>query len=360
MMTSTLTPAEVFPPGEYLRDELEERGWTEREFAEIVGRPVQAVSEILNGRKQIVPETALVIAEALGTSPELWVNLQTAFNLYEARASRPPSADVGRRSRLRSYVPVAELRQRGWLPDTDDIDVLESAVQDLLGIETFGGAPHLVAAARRSNATASFTPQQVAWLSQLKRCARDRVVGEFNPTAVRLLAEEIVHLVHDPTDLGRLEGWLSEVGVVLVTLLPLKASKLDGAVMTLESGHPLIGLTSRGDRMDSYVFTLLHELAHICLGHLATLGLRMDEDIMAETGTDGPEADANRQAAAWVLPEDALLPEGRPSMVTVLQIAGRYRVHTSFVIGRIQHARQDWGLLRRSIPRVRPYIKVES
>ena len=173
--------------------------------------------------------------------------------------------------------------------------------------------------------TASFTPQQVAWLSQLKRCARDRVVGEFNPTAVRQLAEEIVHLVHDPTDLGRLEGWLSEVGVVLVTLLPLKASKLDGAVMTLESGHPLIGLTSRGDRMDGYVFTLLHELAHICLGHLATLGLRMDEDIMAETGTDGPEADANRQAAAWVLPEDALLPEGRPSMVTVLQIAGRYR-----------------------------------
>ncbi len=36
-MTTTLTPAEAFPPGEYLRDELEERGWTEKEFAAAAG-----------------------------------------------------------------------------------------------------------------------------------------------------------------------------------------------------------------------------------------------------------------------------------------------------------------------------------
>ena len=49
-MTATYTPAEVFPAGEYLRDELDERGWTVTEFAAILGRPVQAVSEILNGK----------------------------------------------------------------------------------------------------------------------------------------------------------------------------------------------------------------------------------------------------------------------------------------------------------------------
>jgi len=97
-MPTTLTPAEVFAPGEYLRDELEARGWTGEEFAEIIGRPVQVVSEILNGRKQIVPETALAIADALGTSAELWVNLQTAYNLHEAKAVRPASSDVARRS----------------------------------------------------------------------------------------------------------------------------------------------------------------------------------------------------------------------------------------------------------------------
>ena len=51
-------PAEAFPVGEYLSDELRERGWAIVEFAEILGRPVQAVSEILNGRKEITPTTA--------------------------------------------------------------------------------------------------------------------------------------------------------------------------------------------------------------------------------------------------------------------------------------------------------------
>ena len=76
-MSTTFTPAEVFPAGEYLRDELEERGWTVSEFAEIIGRPIQAVTEILAGKKEITTETATVLADALGTTPELWLNLQT-------------------------------------------------------------------------------------------------------------------------------------------------------------------------------------------------------------------------------------------------------------------------------------------
>ena len=77
-MTVTNAAAEAFPPGEYLRDELEERGWTVAEFAELGGRPVQAVSEILNAEKSIAPDAALSFSEALGTSAELWLNLQTA------------------------------------------------------------------------------------------------------------------------------------------------------------------------------------------------------------------------------------------------------------------------------------------
>jgi HTH-type transcriptional regulator/antitoxin HigA len=359
-MTSTLTPAEAFPPGEYLRDELEERGWSEREFAEIVGRPAQAVSEILNGRKQIVPETALAFAEALGTSAELWVNLQAAFNLHEAKSNRPPVTEVTRRARLRSRVPVAELRQRGWLPDTNDLDALEGAVKELLGISDLDAEPQFAVAARRSNASVSFSPQQTAWLARLSRIAQARTVPAFDANSVCALAGDLAHRIHDPTDLGELESWLAEVGVILVTLLPLKSSKLDGAVMLLDDGTPVVGLTSRGDRMDGYVFTLLHELAHLCLGHLETVAVRADEDIVTATGLEGLEAEANRQAAEWVLPEETPLPTGRPSMSTILQIAGRHRVHASFVIGRIQRAREDWGLLRRSIPRVRPYITVEN
>ena len=143
-MTMTYTPAEVFAPGEYLRDELDERGWTVTEFAEIIGRPVQAVSEILNGKKEITTETALALSEALGTSPALWLNLQTNYRLFEqrTRAGAPATmTPVARRARLRSLLPLAEVRGRGWLPDTDDLDVVEEEMRRFLDVDSLDEGP---------------------------------------------------------------------------------------------------------------------------------------------------------------------------------------------------------------------------
>ena len=72
-------PAEVFSPGEYLRDELAERCWTDAQFAEIAGLSPQAVSAILGGELEITNETALAFSRSFGTTPELWLNLQQRF-----------------------------------------------------------------------------------------------------------------------------------------------------------------------------------------------------------------------------------------------------------------------------------------
>lgn len=81
--------AEVFSPGAYLRDELAERGITGRDFAAAVGRPPQVISEILNDRKGITTATAFQLAAELGTSPELWLNLQTTWRCAEYRRTHP-------------------------------------------------------------------------------------------------------------------------------------------------------------------------------------------------------------------------------------------------------------------------------
>ena len=113
MTSTTLRPAEVFPPGEYLKDELDERGWTVTEFAEIIGRPIQAVSEIINGKKEITTETAIAFAQALGTSPELWLNLQTNFRLFEHRRSSASgsSSKIQRRAQFRKVIPLSEVKR---------------------------------------------------------------------------------------------------------------------------------------------------------------------------------------------------------------------------------------------------------
>ena len=113
-MKEELLPAEVFPPGEFLADELEARGWTQTEFAEIIRRPTKVVNEIIAGKKAITPDTARELAAALGTSPQYWMNLQTAYDLW--RTAPASNADViARDAWLRDRFPIREMMKRRWI-----------------------------------------------------------------------------------------------------------------------------------------------------------------------------------------------------------------------------------------------------
>lgn len=67
-------------PGEYLRDELEEREWTVEEFATATGLPSQQVEAIVAGNQGIDADSAERIAAACRTSAGLWMNLQQAWD----------------------------------------------------------------------------------------------------------------------------------------------------------------------------------------------------------------------------------------------------------------------------------------
>ena len=81
-------PAEVFPPGEFVREELEMRGWTQADLAEFMGRPLRSINEIINCKKGITAETAIGLGKAFGTSAEYWLNLESAYRLHVARRER--------------------------------------------------------------------------------------------------------------------------------------------------------------------------------------------------------------------------------------------------------------------------------
>lgn len=78
-LMNTPIAAELFPAGEILADELDARGWTQADFADVLGCPAQFVSEIISGKKEITRESAAQIGAALGTSAEFWLNLQDSY-----------------------------------------------------------------------------------------------------------------------------------------------------------------------------------------------------------------------------------------------------------------------------------------
>jgi len=76
-------------PGEILREEfLRPLGVTQVALAEHVGVSVQRINELVRGKRGVTPETAWLLAGAFGTTPEFWINLQTAHDLAQTRPVR--------------------------------------------------------------------------------------------------------------------------------------------------------------------------------------------------------------------------------------------------------------------------------
>ena len=107
-------------PGAILADTVlgEDGGKSVSAFAEELGFSRVTLSRVVNGRAAVSVDMALALAEATGTSPESWLNMQTAYDLWKARAARQKarasSKPIGARNEIREPV-VAE---RGTLPRT--------------------------------------------------------------------------------------------------------------------------------------------------------------------------------------------------------------------------------------------------
>ncbi len=77
-------------PGEILADELDELGITPTELSRQIGVPPNRISQIIHGKRAVTGDTALRLGHWFKSSPEFWLNLQTAYDL------RVASKEVGR------------------------------------------------------------------------------------------------------------------------------------------------------------------------------------------------------------------------------------------------------------------------
>jgi len=81
-MTNYMRPIH---PGEILREEIETLGMSARHLAAALHVPVNRITGILNEQRAITADTSLRLARFFGTTPEFWLNLQTAYELRRTR-----------------------------------------------------------------------------------------------------------------------------------------------------------------------------------------------------------------------------------------------------------------------------------
>lgn len=332
-------PAVLLGPGWRINEELSARGWSQKDLAAVIGRPLQAVNEIINTNKQITPETAVQLSQAFpGTSPELWANLEALYRVRLAKRAQPRS-DVERRSRLYALAPIEELVSRGWINRSQHINDLEQAVCGFLGLRSLDEAPTMPVVNWQH--TINRDPEsraQLAWIKRVEVLVHPQHVARFDAQSFKTAAPQLFSLAASPADAVRLPAALNDLGVRFVVVRHLPRTYLDGAAFQTEDG-PVIALTLRFDRLDHFWFALAHEAAHTARGDDGVLDAPPDRidrskdpkeratDLLASNWLIDPRAYAEfRQATADV-----------PTRAQIEAFAERIDRHPSIVVGRLQH-----------------------
>lgn len=354
-MSMDLRPARVAPPGRIIKRELDARGWTQKDLAEIMGRPAQAVSEIVRGHKRITPETAWQLAAAFGTSPELWINLEANYRLYEARKEHD-KAEIDRKSRLYSLAPISELTKRGWIRDTDSVEELEREICAFLKIDSPDQQPCLAASFRHTQTQEPEVQAQIAWIRRVGQLASAQNVREFDRVQVQAALPDLLAYAAEAEDVAQVPALLRSLGIHFVVVPHLPHTYLDGAAFMFE-GHPVTALTLRYDRIDSFWFTLLHELAHIVAGHK---GLYLDN--LDERNGNDVEDEANQLARDWLIEPGAFaefVDGTRPrfSRAKIIAFAQSQQRHPGIVLGRLHYeGLVPYKNLRTLLVKVKPRL----
>lgn len=344
-------------PGFYIREELEAREWSQRDLAYILATPEQAVNMIISGKRGISPEMAKALGDAFDVNPELFINLQRAYDMARARE---PDPGVARRAKLQSRYPVREMIKRGWLEDTDAA-MLEIQMAQFFEVANANDIPHMDHAAKKSNYEET-PPAQLAWLFRVRQIAKGIAVPKYSEKALRESLARLRAMLVDPEEARNVPRMLSECGVRLAFVEGLPNGKIDGVCFWLDKNSPVIGMSFRFDRVDNFWFVLRHEIEHVLQKHGQTKEIIDVELEKADKRNETEEERvANDAARNFCVPDQEMtsfVARKAPFFAErdVVGFARRLGVHPGLIVGQIQKRTERWDLLRRYLVKVRSLV----
>lgn len=352
-------PVRAAPPGVVLGAELEARGWTQCDLAAIMDRPLAAINQIIRGKKRITAETASELGRALGTSPELWLNLEAAYQLEQTQDEQRLQAVEARRELWEAVPCLRDLTKRGWLAPTDDVEALRRSVLEFFGVSSLADLQGAAAAAafRRSPASEADPVTLLAWLRRAELDAGGQRASRYSHDRLVAGLPQLLSRAEAITDVAVVPDLLRDLGIRLVIVPALPGTRVDGATIHAKR-QPIIALSLRYDRVDWFWFTLLHELAHLWFEHP---GDQIDETLRPDPD-DPREAEANRAAMDWLVPPGDFLRlrtavMDRVALADIVDFARAIGRHPGIVVGRLHwEGLLPYSHLRRTLVKVSPFL----
>lgn len=300
--TTKPVPAQNVGPGRILRRELEAKGWSNADLAEVLGMSEKSVSQLLNDKQAITVPTARLLARALDSSPEFWLSLDQNYRLHLAPPD-PREEETALKARIRARMPLAEMRKKGWIEydSTARSQVKayrkfwDSSDDDFSAYER----PDLPFCARQGVQADGQTRDYCITWHQKARCEAARKKAKpYDRNRTLALASSIPDYTLKSDGPRRFLAALKACGVKFLILEHLSKTYLDGASF-MDGKNPVVVYTARYDRVDNFWWTVAHELAHVIL-HVRSEADSFLDNLSDEAELNANEREADAKAATWL------------------------------------------------------------
>jgi HTH-type transcriptional regulator/antitoxin HigA len=280
------------PPGEYLAEVLDAKGMAQAELARRIGRPTQAVNEIIKGEKAITPATALQLEKALDVPAHIWVGLESRYQLIKARLEE--RKNIQKESAFVSRTPYKQLEDLDCVERTRDSEHKIRELHRFYGVSSLANLPEIKAyeASFRCGATREASSYALAaWIRCAEERAKEAPAEPFNKGKLRKSLGIIRALNTKGPDefIPELERLLSRCGVVLVLLPHFPKADAHGATFWIKPDKAVILMNIREKRADIFWLRLFHDIGHIFLHQKKTY--IDDGHVLPELARQETEAD---------------------------------------------------------------------
>jgi len=340
MMTNTFISDLAIHPGEFLEEAIEEIGMTQAELSKRLGRPQQAINEIINGKKSITPETSLELEDVLGIPSHIWIGLESEYQIVLAKQEELKQMEEESKS-LEKF-PYADLVKLGFVKGTrkaiEKVDELKRFFEvakliQIPQVKTYEAAFRVASQDNISNEAIA------SWIQVIRLKAKQVKTEKFDKKKLKENLSKIKSLMNLELNqaVKEIKEILKNCGIVLVMLPHFKNTKVHGATFWLDNDKAVIAMTLRGSFSDVFWFSFFHEIGHILLHPKREMFL---EDEYSKIKLKKQEDEADKFASETLIREkdyNKFISTNRLTKSNVISFSEKLGIKPSIIVGRLMH-----------------------
>lgn len=338
-------PSIVFHPGVTLAEKLEELNMGRNEFAIRTDKPEKTILAVIKGDSSITPDMAIRFEHVLKIPAYFWLKRQADYDEYIIRERR--RAELENTIDWAMRFPLSAMIRNQWIPECVNKVEKTGALLDFFGLSNHvAWEKYYLLQASASNFRISLAsakdPYAIsAWLRRGEIQSLDITVKPFSAETFKSILPAIRKLMYEepPHYFERMQELCTSAGVRLV-YTPCLPKVPDSGSTRWYKGNPLIQMTGRYSRNDSFWFSFFHEAGHILLHNKYDIFL---EKVEYASKAPDKEREADDFAIRWTLSKSqeketiASYLQSQSLSETVAVYSRKFETNPAIIVGRLQH-----------------------